>query len=103
MRRPDTLRVQALIDSTPFDQLDGDLELTTRQAAPFCGMRPETLDKYRPDKGPALVKYGDGTRARVYYRVKDIRAWVAAYHGVRIDPRAPKDSTESEGIPARVA
>lgn len=87
-------RVQALLDSTPFDQLPDDLELTTRQAAPFCGLRPETLDKYRPHRGPAFIKYGDGPRARVRYRVADIRAWSARYMGVRVDPRAGSEPGE---------
>jgi hypothetical protein len=98
-------RVQALLDSTPFDELPDDLELTTRQAAPFCGpppgLRPETLDKYRQlGKGPAYVRYGDGPRARVKYRVADIRAWNTRYMGVRVDPEAGQ---ETEETPARCA
>jgi len=106
MPRTETWRVQALLDTTPFDELPGDLELTTRQAAPYCGVKADTLDRYRgQNKGPAYVTYGDGPRARVYYTVEDIRTWVASYQGVRRDPRAERESNTSEGTdtPARVA
>ncbi len=99
-QRPEPWRVQALLDSTPFEELPGTLELTTRQAAPYCGVRPETLDKYRKSgKGPAYVTYGDGPRARVFYTIADIREWTSRYQGVRRTP----GKNESEETATRVA
>jgi Helix-turn-helix domain len=62
---------------------DEDVLLTTKEAARFLGLRPNTLEQYRVrNTGPPFVK-GEGKARRgihsgaVRYRLADLKAWRA--------------------------
>ncbi|MGI6417836.1 MAG: helix-turn-helix domain-containing protein [Thermoguttaceae bacterium] len=50
--------------------------LPTRDAAPYCGLRPQTLCAWRSAGrgGPAYLKLG----RKVVYRKSDLDAWLAS-------------------------
>lgn len=53
--------------------------LTSREAAVYIGVAPETLDNWRcQGRGPAFIKTTPSRRGRVLYRPTDIAAWQAA-------------------------
>lgn len=53
--------------------------LTSREAAAFLGVAPETLDNWRCQaRGPAFIKTTPSPRGKVLYRVSDIAAWQEA-------------------------
>ena len=58
---------------------DGDVLLTTGEAAAFLKVGKSTLERYRLTGTPAIpfVKIG-GRRGPVLYRLSDLRAFVAA-------------------------
>lgn len=95
---PQSLRATQFVEGTPLGELPDDMELTSKQAAPYCGVKSGTLDKWRPlGRGPAYVKVGYGRKPRVRYRVADLKIWLKHYPRERIDPLG------SEETPARVA
>ena len=51
--------------------------LTTVEAADFVRLSPRTLERLRVDgTGPKFIKAGRGKRARVLYRVADLKEWL---------------------------
>lgn len=51
-------------------------ELTEAEAAEFLGMPVRTLKTLRArGQGPTFYKIGTGPKARVRYRIEDLRAW----------------------------
>ena len=50
--------------------------LTSREAAAYLGVAPETLDNWRcQGRGPAFIKTTPSSRGKVLYRSSDITAW----------------------------
>lgn len=50
--------------------------LTAEQVAERYGMTKESLSNWRlAGKGPAYIRLGSGSRARVMYRVADVEEW----------------------------
>lgn len=99
---PDGLQAYKHIPGTPLDDLPADLELTTIHAAPYCGVRSSTLDKWRRhSRGPNYRTYGDSLKPRIRYRVADIRAWRVQYYGQPVTTAT--SGGLGEGTPARVA
>ena len=69
--------------------------LTSRQAAAYLGIRPQTLRKWRvTGQGPRYIRLGDGPRARVAYRADDVREW--------LDARTFSHTSEETAKPDRV-
>lgn len=57
--------------------LNEKLYLTTEEAAQFLRQAARTLERRRVDgTGPAYLKAGPGKRARVLYRLSDLKAWL---------------------------
>lgn len=57
----------------------------TDVAAHFLGMRPSTLRTWRSTgRGPNFVKFGDGARQTVRYRLVDLERYVQSGGVVRI-------------------
>jgi hypothetical protein len=51
--------------------------LTTVEAAEFVRLSPRTLERFRVEgTGPRFIKAGRGKRARVLYRMRDLREWL---------------------------
>ncbi|MGF1620884.1 MAG: helix-turn-helix domain-containing protein [Rhodomicrobiaceae bacterium] len=51
--------------------------LTTVEAADFVRLSPRTLERFRVEgTGPRFIKAGRGKRARVLYRLRDLRDWL---------------------------
>lgn len=51
--------------------------LTTTEAARFVRLSPRTLERLRVlGNGPPFLKAGRGKRARVLYRLTDLKAWL---------------------------
>lgn len=50
--------------------------LTSREAAAYLSVAPETLDNWRcQGRGPAFIKTTPSSRGKVRYRLSDIAAW----------------------------
>lgn len=50
--------------------------LTSREAAAYLGVTPETLDNWRcTGRSPAFIKTTPSSRGKVLYRISDITAW----------------------------
>ncbi|MBI1384726.1 MAG: helix-turn-helix domain-containing protein [Rhizobiales bacterium] len=57
--------------------MDHDRYLTTKEAAALLRYSPRSLEQLRiTGGGPPFCKLGDGPRARVLYRLSDLRAWM---------------------------
>jgi hypothetical protein len=53
--------------------------LTSREAAAYLSVAPETLNNWRcQGRGPAFIKTTPSPRGKVLYRVSDIAAWQEA-------------------------
>ena len=51
--------------------------LTTQEAADYLRLSPRSLERYRVEgTGPQYLKAGPGKRARVFYRIDDLDAWL---------------------------
>lgn len=51
--------------------------LTTTEAADYLRLSPRSLERYRVEgTGPRFLKAGPGKRARVFYRIADLDAWL---------------------------
>lgn len=62
----------------PSTGLDGPY-FDTDTVASFLGMRPSTLRTWRSTgRGPNFVRFGDGARQTVRYRLVDIERYVMA-------------------------
>jgi hypothetical protein len=62
--------------STPLLD-DGERYLIPVEAADFLRLSIRTLERYRVEgTGPKFIKVGRGKRARVLYRLTDLRAWL---------------------------
>lgn len=72
-RRPKTTTTPVVADiSLTNDRLVG-----TTEAARLLGLSPKCLREWRCQRtGPAALKMGSGQRARVFYRVSSLEAWV---------------------------
>lgn len=56
---------------------DGERYLIPVEAADFLRLSIRTLERYRVEGfGPRFIKVGRGKRARVLYRLSDLRAWL---------------------------
>jgi hypothetical protein len=56
---------------------DGERYLIPVEAADFLRLSIRTLERYRVEgTGPRFIKVGRGKRARVLYRLTDLRAWL---------------------------
>lgn len=66
----------ALSDVSPADDFK---LLSVVETAEFLGLSGSTLERMRLDgSGPPFIKLGAGKkRAKVAYRISDIRAWIA--------------------------
>lgn len=50
--------------------------LTTADLASRLGMHAVSIARWRVEgKGPPYFKSGEGKKARVFYRLKDVREW----------------------------
>jgi hypothetical protein len=50
--------------------------LTSREAAAYLGIAPETLNNWRcTGRSPAFIKTTPSSRGKVLYRISDITAW----------------------------
>ena len=53
--------------------------LTTREAAEYLNVKPNTLDIWRmKGAGPRYVRLGTGTRQPIRYSIKDLDAYIEA-------------------------
>lgn len=53
--------------------------LTTVEAADFVRLSPRTLERLRVQgTGPRFIKAGQGKRAKVLYRLEDLKEWLDA-------------------------
>lgn len=68
-------------DQTPTPPDDShDRLLKTRDVAELTGLSERTFERMRvTGQGPRFYKLGPGLRARVVYRLSDVKAWIESF------------------------